>query len=154
MGLKDNIKDMRALRQMTLEEVAAKVGVSRQTIQKYESGLISNIPSDKIEKLAAALETTPAFLMGWEKDSAGDSRQYSFTDGDTEESILKASLLSHFDKLNPFGKREAVTRLEEMTEIGKFTKKNDADVTLYDTIRQKEDCRVAEEKASYRLKKS
>lgn len=51
---------------MTLEDVAKIVGVTRQTIQKYESGIIPNIPSDKIELLASALETTPAYLMGWE----------------------------------------------------------------------------------------
>lgn len=51
---------------MTLEDVAKIVGVTRQTIQKYESGIIPNIPSDKIELLASALETTPSYLMGWE----------------------------------------------------------------------------------------
>jgi len=67
MGLKDNIKCKRIESGMTLEELAAKVGVSRQTIQRYESGVIGNIPSDKIEMMAAALDTTPAALMGWEK---------------------------------------------------------------------------------------
>lgn len=51
---------------MTLEELAEKVGTSKQTIQRYESGKISNIPSDKIELLAKYLDTTPAKLMGWE----------------------------------------------------------------------------------------
>lgn len=51
---------------MTLEEVAQFVGVTRATIQKYENGIISNIPSDKIEALAKALKTSPAYIMGWE----------------------------------------------------------------------------------------
>jgi len=50
---------------MTLVEVAKEVGVSAQTIQRYEVGDIENIPSDKIEKLALTLQTTPAYLMGW-----------------------------------------------------------------------------------------
>jgi len=50
----------------TLEEVAKAVGVSRQTIQRYETGIISNIPSDKIESIAKALNVTPGYLMGWE----------------------------------------------------------------------------------------
>ncbi len=70
MGLKENIKAKRIEKQMTLEELACKVGVSRQTIQRYESGTISNIPSDKIELMAKALETTPAYLMGWEDEDA------------------------------------------------------------------------------------
>ena len=67
MGLKENIKSKRLELNMTLEELANKVGISRQTIQRYESGVISNIPSDKIEKLAEALECSPAFLMGWDQ---------------------------------------------------------------------------------------
>lgn len=57
---------------MTLEEVAKIVGVTRQTILKYENGLISNIPSDKIELLAKALRTSPAYIMGWADDSTVD----------------------------------------------------------------------------------
>lgn len=63
MALSKNIKKRRQEVQMTLEEVAKIVGVSRQTIQRYESGIIASIPSDKIEKLAIALRTTPAYLM-------------------------------------------------------------------------------------------
>lgn len=62
----ERIKLARQNKQMTLEDVAKIVGVTRQTIQKYESGIIPNIPSDKIELLASALETTPSYLMGWE----------------------------------------------------------------------------------------
>ena len=63
MSLGQNIKKRRQEVHMTLEEVAKIVGVSRQTIQRYESGIIASIPSDKIEKLAIALRTTPAYLM-------------------------------------------------------------------------------------------
>lgn len=52
----------------TQEEVGKHVGVGKATIQKYEAGIITNIPSDKIELLAEALETTPGFIMGWEND--------------------------------------------------------------------------------------
>lgn len=67
MSLQDNIKRKRLEKGFTLEELAREVGVSRQTIQRYESGVISNIPSDKIEKIARALNTSPGFLMGWDE---------------------------------------------------------------------------------------
>lgn len=67
MGLKENIKSKRIERKMTLEDLAKSVGVSRQTIQRYESGVIGNIPSDKIELIARALDTSPAYLMDWEQ---------------------------------------------------------------------------------------
>ena len=64
--LKDNLKAARLQAGMTLDEVAQKVGVSRQTIQRYESGVIQNIPSDNIEKIANILGVSPGVLMGWE----------------------------------------------------------------------------------------
>lgn len=70
MALKDRLKQRRMELDMTLEDVAQRIGTTRQTIQKYESGVVSNIPSDKIESLAQALGTTPAFLMGWDDGSA------------------------------------------------------------------------------------
>ena len=51
-------------KQKTLEDIAKAVGVSRQTIQRYESGVIGNIPYDKIEGIA---KVTPGYLMGWEQ---------------------------------------------------------------------------------------
>lgn len=66
IGLK--IKNRRLRLNYTLEELAKHVGTSKQTIHRYESGVISNIPSDKIELLAKALKTTPAYLMGWESE--------------------------------------------------------------------------------------
>lgn len=40
---------------------------TKQTIYKYEMGVITNIPSDKVEAIAEILKTTPAYLMGWEE---------------------------------------------------------------------------------------
>ena len=67
MSIGENIRRRRKELDMTLEEVAALVGISRQTMSRYETGIIGNIPSDKIESLAKALRTTPAYIMGWEE---------------------------------------------------------------------------------------
>ena len=40
---------------MTQTELAEKVQSTKQSIYKYENGIISNIPSDKIEAIANAL---------------------------------------------------------------------------------------------------
>mgnify|MGYP001667904449 CR=1 FL=1 len=69
MSIGNNIRAKRLEKKYTLEELAKKVGTSKQTIQRYESGIISNIPSDKIELLAKALDTTPAYLMGWDEEN-------------------------------------------------------------------------------------
>ena len=67
--LASRLKALRKKRGMTLDELAAKVGTSKQTIHRYENGIISNIPHDKIESLAAALGVSPSDLMGWEYNS-------------------------------------------------------------------------------------
>ena len=69
MSIGEKIREKRQRMRYTLEKLANEVGVTSSTILKYENGSI-NIPSDKIEKLAIALKTTPAYLMGWEEKSA------------------------------------------------------------------------------------
>ncbi|CDZ74837.1 LexA protein [Peptoniphilus sp. ING2-D1G] len=70
MDIGRRIRKKRIENDFTLEEVGNYVGVSRATIQRYENGVISNIPSDKIELLAKFLNTTPAYLMGWEDENS------------------------------------------------------------------------------------
>lgn len=67
MGLGQNIHDRREELGITLDEVGRACGTSKHTICKYEKGVIRNIPSDKIEKIAKVLKTTPQELMGWEE---------------------------------------------------------------------------------------
>ena len=66
--LSEKIKFLRKSKGMSLEQLADIVGTSRQTVHRYENGTITNIPHDKIEALAKALDTTPARLMGWEEE--------------------------------------------------------------------------------------
>ncbi len=46
--------------------LAQKIGVSKQTLYKYENDIITNIPSDKIEEIAKATGVDPSYIMGWE----------------------------------------------------------------------------------------
>ena len=63
------LKELRRAKGLTLDALAEMVGTSKQTIQRYETGKISNIPHDKVESLAAALGVAPSELMGWNDDS-------------------------------------------------------------------------------------
>ena len=67
MKMGDKIRCHRQNKHLTLDEVASKVGVSRQTMSRYETGVINNIPSDKLEKIAEVLDITPAYIMGWDE---------------------------------------------------------------------------------------
>ena len=68
--LSRNLKRLRKEKDMTLEELALRVGTSKQTIHRYEHGIISNVPRERIERLAEALEVTPSHLMGWGEEFA------------------------------------------------------------------------------------
>lgn len=63
--MSNKIKELRKSKNMTLEEVGKKVGVGKSTVRKWETGMIANMKRDKILALANALDTTPAYLMGW-----------------------------------------------------------------------------------------
>ena len=65
MTVGKRIKIRREELNLTQEQVAEKVGVATQTIFKYENGIVTNIPLDKIKKIARALNVTAPFLMGW-----------------------------------------------------------------------------------------
>lgn len=62
----NRIKKSREEKQLTQEELAKYINSTKQTIYKYENNIITNIPSDKIENIAKALNISPAYLMGWE----------------------------------------------------------------------------------------
>ena len=62
----DLIKARRKEIAMSAERLAEKVGVSPATIYRYEKGDIEKVPVDVLKNIATALNTTPAYLMGWE----------------------------------------------------------------------------------------
>lgn len=64
--LSRNLKRLRKERKLTLEEIASALGTSKQTIHRYENGIISNVPPEKVKALAKLLDVTPSELMGWE----------------------------------------------------------------------------------------
>ena len=66
MSIGTKIRSLREANNMSLEDVAKLCGTTRQAIYKYENGIVTNIPYDKIILLAQALKTTPANLFNWE----------------------------------------------------------------------------------------
>lgn len=68
-GIGVRIKDARLRRSMTQDELARAIGTTKQNIYKYETGIITNIPLDRIEAISRALDVSTAYLMGWEEKS-------------------------------------------------------------------------------------
>lgn len=54
---------------MTLEEVGDYVGVSKATVQRWESGNISNMRRDKIKKLSEILQISSDTLLSFSEEN-------------------------------------------------------------------------------------
>lgn len=65
MNLGQRIKEARESIGLTQTEFSKKIGISKQTLYKYENGIITNIPSNIIEIIAKAANWSPAYIMGW-----------------------------------------------------------------------------------------
>lgn len=66
-SIHDRIRERRIELGLSQDQLAAKMGYkSRSSINKIESGQ-ADIARNKLEQLAEALLTTPAYLMGWEE---------------------------------------------------------------------------------------
>ncbi len=89
----DKIKELRKLHHTPQVELADKINVSKQTLYKYEQGIITNIPSDKIEAIADYFSISPAYLMGWQKSPVA-VKQVDMTQ-------MEAKVLDHYRKAMP-----------------------------------------------------
>lgn len=65
MTIGQRIKARREAIAMSQVALADLIGEKKQTLYKYESGIIKNIPINKIELIAKALSTTPVYLVDW-----------------------------------------------------------------------------------------
>lgn len=64
------IKSRRNELEYSFQDLAELTGLSKSTLQRYESGGIKNIPLDKLKVLAKALKVTPEWIMGWDEESS------------------------------------------------------------------------------------
>ena len=62
----ERIRNLRLAKDITQIELANRLNTTKQTISKYEKGIVTNIPSDRVEEMARILDTTPEYILGWE----------------------------------------------------------------------------------------
>ncbi|MBR5251468.1 MAG: helix-turn-helix domain-containing protein [Oscillospiraceae bacterium] len=68
--MKELIKERRKQLDITLEEIGEYVGVSKTTVQRWESGNISNMRRDRIKKLAEILQVDVQQLVDGEREQS------------------------------------------------------------------------------------
>jgi transcriptional regulator with XRE-family HTH domain len=99
--MQDIMKRMKSRREelnMSYQTLSEKVGISKSTLQRYETGYIKNMPVDKLEEIADALNVSPAYLMGWEDHTP-------------------STLAAHFD-----GDEYTESEMEEIKNFAAFVK--------------------------------
>lgn len=68
MTVGQRIRQMREEKGVKQSELAKQIGVTKQNLYKYETGIIENISLPIIEKIAFALNCSPAYLAGWSEE--------------------------------------------------------------------------------------
>lgn len=69
--IRRRIKERREQLKYSYQNLADLTHLSKSTLQRYETGNIGNLPLDKLEILAKALECSPSYLLGWD-ETLGD----------------------------------------------------------------------------------
>lgn len=110
MEIGNRIKYARNLRDATLDDIAKKVGVTKSTIQRYENGKITSIKLPVVESIAIALNVNPAWIVGKTDSMELPSQKFP-------------KIVEYYELLNDMGKQEATKRVEELTHLPKYVKK-------------------------------
>lgn len=93
MTIGERIKLHREKANLTQDELAKQLNTTKQTVYKYENNVVTNIPSDKIEKMAELFGVNPGYLMGWEEDHFSGEKTDMIFDNIFPVSIKKFPLL-------------------------------------------------------------
>lgn len=113
LSIGDRIRIRREQLNISQDELAKALGYkTRSSITKIERDA-SKLPQDKIYTIALALDTTPAYIMGWEEEKpTGETADEPFAN--LSEEVRK--FLVVFEKLNP-DQKEQLYRLA-LTIVG------------------------------------
>lgn len=131
----NRIKYARDLRDVTLDDIAKKVGVAKSTIQRYETGKITTIKIPVVESIAIALNVNPAWIVGKSEDMELPSQKVP-------------KIMHYYELLNDIGKHVATERVKELTEVPRYMEYDPGYVNAAhadDYIEAPEDLRQQEE---------
>ena len=111
-GIIKRIKERRIALNLSYQDVADITGLSKSTIQRYETGAIRKLPVNQIEDIAKALHVSPGYLMGWDSFVADEPPR-------TEK-----ELLIYFRRLNEDGQTKVLDYVHDMAGLPQYLEKN------------------------------
>lgn len=124
----NRIKNRRIELDMSYQDLAIKTGLSKSTLQRYETGAIKNMPLDKLGVLASALNVDPIWLIGFES-----KEEISTTKNTTIEDIVSTEeyiLLTNFNKLNEIGRSKVINYTDDLIDNPKYTESSIIDMPI------------------------
>ncbi len=116
MTLGERIKSLREAKRMTQGELGDLCGTTKQTIFKYEAGIVTNMPFDRLERIAEVLEVSPIYLTGWAEDAALDLA--AAFDG----SPRFGALAEAFAALNDDGRARVADYAADLVSSGRYAR--------------------------------
>ena len=113
MSFEGRLRQAREMAGLTQQDLAEKLGVTKNSISNYENG-VSSPKWDVLVKIFDVLCVDPNFLY-----------QDDFSSELTEAHVLtpqQSTLLAAFDQLNEEGQTKAVEYLEDLVLTGRYKK--------------------------------
>ena len=73
--VRKRILDLMKKNNISYGELSKRTNLSKSTLQRYIANENSRLPIDRVQKIAKGLNTTPAYLMGWEDVTANEDKE-------------------------------------------------------------------------------
>ena len=108
------IRNARKAAGLSQVRLAEMIGISKQSMYKYETGVVAKIPYDKIESISRIFHVSPAYLLGLAEED-GDS-------GTAIHKRLKDYFLALFEKLDDMDNKYLVSNAEVLIGQEKYGK--------------------------------
>ena len=99
----ERLRFLRLRNNLTQEELGNKIGVKKQTLEKYEKGLIKNIPEDKRKQIVQILGVSEPYFLG-------------LTEIDDE------NLVRLWGSLNEIGRSRLLEYADDLTHNERYTR--------------------------------
>ena len=127
MTIGQRIKTVREQSNMTQEDLGKACKTTKQTIFKYEAGIITNIPMDRLCDIAKALDVSPSFLMGWDGQDLQSNLSGGYDISPLVEPDLTTSerkLIVEYRLLNEEGQERLHEYASDLIASGRYKKDN------------------------------
>lgn len=130
----NRIKNRRLELDLSYQELSDLTGISKSTLQRYETGFIKKVPVNQIELIAKALRVSPSYLMGWDDSPAPEPP--ALTHRDEQKRYLKL-IADAFDLLSKDAQRVVLYSMRMYASSPALMEKN--------FVNRKQACKLIDE---------